>query len=176
MTPLIGLEFAKIAREAGLPPGVLNLVHGDKECVDALLTDARVQAISFVGSTPIAKIIHEIQSDTEEVADEMRKSSVVIGEGRDDVDTIASSLTHIRAAVGEAATRASWGRRSFGMAIFMLRLVPDDSVECGFPWERPAKVACQTPFAKGLVILSRQFKEIGPTRPSQPSVNGFVPA
>ena len=54
----------------------------------------------------ISKLIHEIQSDTAEVADEMRESSMVIGEGRDDVDTIASSLTHIRAAVSEAATRA----------------------------------------------------------------------
>jgi methyl-accepting chemotaxis protein len=54
----------------------------------------------------ISKLVHEIQSDTAEVADEMRESSMVIGEGRDDVDTIASSLTHIRAAVSEAATRA----------------------------------------------------------------------
>jgi len=54
----------------------------------------------------ISKLIHEIQSDTAEVADEMRESSMVVGEGRDDVDTIASSLTHIRAAVSEAASRA----------------------------------------------------------------------
>jgi len=54
----------------------------------------------------IAKLIHEIQSDTAQVADEMRSSSVVIGEGRDDVDTIATSLEHIRAAVSEAAARA----------------------------------------------------------------------
>jgi len=54
----------------------------------------------------ISKLIHEIQSDTAEVADEMRESSMVVGEGRDDVDTIASSLTHIRAAVSEAAARA----------------------------------------------------------------------
>ena len=54
----------------------------------------------------ISKLIHEIQSDTAEVADEMRESSMVIGEGRDDVDTIASSLSHIRAAVSEAASRA----------------------------------------------------------------------
>ncbi len=54
----------------------------------------------------ISKLIHEIQSDTAEVADEMRESSMVVGEGRDDVDTIANSLTHIRAAVSEAAARA----------------------------------------------------------------------
>jgi methyl-accepting chemotaxis protein len=54
----------------------------------------------------IAKLIHEIQSGTAEVADEMRLSSTVISEGREDVDMIASSLEHIRAAVGEAQTRA----------------------------------------------------------------------
>jgi methyl-accepting chemotaxis protein len=54
----------------------------------------------------IAKLIHEIQSGTAEVADEMRLSSTVISEGREDVDMIATSLEHIRAAVGEAQTRA----------------------------------------------------------------------
>jgi methyl-accepting chemotaxis protein len=54
----------------------------------------------------ISKLIHEIESDTSEVADEMRESSMVISEGRDDIDTIASSLAHIRGAVSEAATRA----------------------------------------------------------------------
>jgi methyl-accepting chemotaxis protein len=54
----------------------------------------------------IAKLIHEIQSGTAEVADEMRLSSTVISEGREDVDMIAKSLEHIRAAVGEAQTRA----------------------------------------------------------------------
>jgi methyl-accepting chemotaxis protein len=54
----------------------------------------------------ISKLIHEIQVDTHEVADEMRESSIGVREGREDVDTIASSLEHIRSAVGEAATRA----------------------------------------------------------------------
>ncbi len=54
----------------------------------------------------IAKLIHEIQSGTAEVADEMRLSSTAISEGREDVDMIAKSLEHIRAAVGEAQTRA----------------------------------------------------------------------
>jgi len=54
----------------------------------------------------ISKLIHEIQSDTNEVADEIRESSVGVGEGREDVDTIAHSLEAIRAAVSEAAVRA----------------------------------------------------------------------
>ncbi|MDH3687256.1 MAG: methyl-accepting chemotaxis protein [Myxococcales bacterium] len=54
----------------------------------------------------ISKLIHEIEADTQSVADEMRHSGQVITEGRDDVNTIAASLEHIRAAVGEAAGRA----------------------------------------------------------------------
>ncbi|SEN54472.1 CoA-acylating methylmalonate-semialdehyde dehydrogenase [Cryobacterium sp. TMT1-3] len=51
--------LAELFTEAGLPAGVLNVVHGDKEAVDALLVHPDVQAISFVGSTPIARYIYE---------------------------------------------------------------------------------------------------------------------
>ncbi len=54
----------------------------------------------------ISKLVGEIESDTRSVADEMRQSGQVIAEGRDDVNTIAHSLGQIRAAVGEASTRA----------------------------------------------------------------------
>ncbi|HEY8907017.1 MAG TPA: CoA-acylating methylmalonate-semialdehyde dehydrogenase [Rhodoferax sp.] len=56
--PSSALLVAELALQAGLPPGVLNVVNGDKEAVDTLLTDARVKAISFVGSTPIAEYIY----------------------------------------------------------------------------------------------------------------------
>lgn len=54
--------IAKLAQEAGLPPGVLNVVNGDKEAVDTLLRDPRVEAISFVGSTPIAEYVYSTAS------------------------------------------------------------------------------------------------------------------
>ncbi len=54
-TPMI---LARLLKEAGLPDGVFNVVHGDKESVDALLDDPRVMALSFVGSTPIAEYIY----------------------------------------------------------------------------------------------------------------------
>jgi len=54
-TPMI---LARLLKEAGLPDGVFNVVHGDKQAVDALLDDPRVQALSFVGSTPIAQYIY----------------------------------------------------------------------------------------------------------------------
>ncbi|GAA5525967.1 putative 3-oxopropanoate dehydrogenase [Microbulbifer aestuariivivens] len=56
--PSAALFIAQLGLEAGIPAGVLNVVNGDKEAVDTLLTDPRVQAVSFVGSTPVAKYIY----------------------------------------------------------------------------------------------------------------------
>ena len=50
--------MAELWKEAGLPDGVFNVVHGDKEAVDTLLTDPRVASVSFVGSTPIAQYVY----------------------------------------------------------------------------------------------------------------------
>jgi malonate-semialdehyde dehydrogenase (acetylating) / methylmalonate-semialdehyde dehydrogenase len=55
--------IAALFKEAGLPDGVFNVVNGDKEAVDTLLTDPRVAAISFVGSTPIAEYIYRTGSE-----------------------------------------------------------------------------------------------------------------
>ena len=52
----------RTAGRGGLPAGVLNIVNGDKEAVDVLLTDERVQSVSFVGSTPIAEYIYATAS------------------------------------------------------------------------------------------------------------------
>jgi malonate-semialdehyde dehydrogenase (acetylating)/methylmalonate-semialdehyde dehydrogenase len=56
--PLTSMYIAELLMEAGLPPGVFNIVHGGKEAVDGLLEHPGVKAISFVGSTPIAKYIY----------------------------------------------------------------------------------------------------------------------
>ena len=56
--PSAPLIIARLFQEAGLPDGVFNVVNGDKEAVDTLLNDARVEAVSFVGSTPIAEYIY----------------------------------------------------------------------------------------------------------------------
>jgi malonate-semialdehyde dehydrogenase (acetylating)/methylmalonate-semialdehyde dehydrogenase len=60
--PSAAMRIAELAHEAGLPPGVLNVVNGDKVAVDALITHRRVAAVSFVGSTPIAEYIHRTAS------------------------------------------------------------------------------------------------------------------
>jgi len=57
--PTPSLMVAKGLKESGLPDGVFNVIQGDKEAVDALLANPRVAAVSFVGSTPIARLIHE---------------------------------------------------------------------------------------------------------------------
>ncbi len=57
--PSCALRMAELLLEAGAHPGVLNVVNGDKEAVDTLLTDPTIQAISFVGSTPIAEYVYQ---------------------------------------------------------------------------------------------------------------------
>ena len=57
--PSCAIKLAELLKEAGLPDGVFNVVNGDKEVVDAILTNKDIKAVSFVGSTPIAKYIYE---------------------------------------------------------------------------------------------------------------------
>src|SRR6516164_770532 len=56
--PSVPIRLAELMVDAGLPPGILNVVNGDKEAVDTLLTDPRVMAIGFVGSSTIAEYIY----------------------------------------------------------------------------------------------------------------------
>ena len=56
--PSATLYVAQLAHEAGLPPGVLNVVNGDREVVEVLLNDPAIQAVSFVGSTPVAESVY----------------------------------------------------------------------------------------------------------------------
>ena len=62
--PSASLLLAQWLKEAGLPDGVFTVIHGDKTAVDALLDDPDIQAISFVGSTPIARYIYETAART----------------------------------------------------------------------------------------------------------------
>ena len=57
--PSASVRMAELFKEAGLPDGVLNVLHGDKAAVDAILNHPGIHAVSFVGSTPIAKYIYE---------------------------------------------------------------------------------------------------------------------
>jgi len=57
--PSCSIKLAELLKEAGLPDGVFNVINGDKEVVDAILTNKDIKAVSFVGSTPVAKYIYE---------------------------------------------------------------------------------------------------------------------
>lgn len=61
--PSCSLKLAELMKEAGLPDGVLNVVQGDHVAVNALLTEPRVAAVSFVGSTPVAEHVYRTASD-----------------------------------------------------------------------------------------------------------------
>src|SRR5947207_3357071 len=57
--PLTAVRLVELLAEAGLPPGVLNLVHGGREAVETLLTHPGMRAVSFVGSTPVARRVYD---------------------------------------------------------------------------------------------------------------------
>ncbi|WP_030441930.1 CoA-acylating methylmalonate-semialdehyde dehydrogenase [Actinoplanes subtropicus] len=95
---------ARLWREAGLPDGVFNVVHGDKEAVDAILGHPDVAAVSFVGSTPIARYIHERASATGKRVQALggaKNHAIVLPDA--DLDFAAQHLT--AAAFGSAGER-----------------------------------------------------------------------
>ena len=63
--PSCAVRLAELLKEAGLPDGVFNVINGDKEAVDAILNNKDIKAVSFVGSTPIAKYIYENSAKNE---------------------------------------------------------------------------------------------------------------
>ncbi|QFT85809.1 Methylmalonate-semialdehyde dehydrogenase [acylating] [Halomonas sp. THAF12] len=102
--PTSTLYIAELALEAGLPAGVLNVVNGDKEAVDTLLDDARVQAVSFVGSTPIAEAIYARASANGKRCQALggaKNHAIVMPDA--DMDNAVSSLTG--AAFGSSGER-----------------------------------------------------------------------
>lgn len=102
--PSAALILAELLREAGLPDGVFNVVNGDKEAVDALLDHPDVQAISFVGSTPIAEYIYQrgsAQGKRVQALGGAKNHAVVMPDA--DLDAAASAL--MGAAFGSCGER-----------------------------------------------------------------------
>jgi malonate-semialdehyde dehydrogenase (acetylating)/methylmalonate-semialdehyde dehydrogenase len=95
---------ARLYAEAGLPEGVFNVVHGDKTAVDAILDHADIRAVSFVGSTPIAKYIHQRATATGKRVQALggaKNHAIVLPDA--DVDFAANHL--VAAAFGSAGER-----------------------------------------------------------------------
>ena len=102
--PSGSLRMAELFREAGLPDGVFNVIPGDKEAVDALLTHPDVRAVSFVGSTPVAKYIYETAAKHGKRVQALggaKNHAVVLPDA--DLDLAADALTG--AAYGSAGER-----------------------------------------------------------------------
>ncbi len=114
--PSPALYLAELLQRAGLPDGVFNVVHGDKEAVDALLVHPDVKAISFVGSTPIANYIYETGAHHGKRVQALggAKNHMVV---MPDADTANAASALIGAAYGSAGERC--------MAISVAILVGD---------------------------------------------------
>ena len=102
--PSASVLLARLLQEAELPDGVLNVVHGDKEAVDALLVHPDVDAVSFVGSTPIARYVYETATSHGKRVQALggaKNHAVVLPDA--DLDGAADAL--IGAAYGSAGER-----------------------------------------------------------------------
>ena len=102
--PSASVYLAKLFAEAGLPAGVLNVVHGDKEAVDTLLDSPDVAAVSFVGSTPIARSIYQRAAANGKRVQALvgAKNHMVVLE---DADIEAAADAAVSAAYGSAGER-----------------------------------------------------------------------
>jgi malonate-semialdehyde dehydrogenase (acetylating)/methylmalonate-semialdehyde dehydrogenase len=102
--PSVPLRLAELLKEAGLPDGVFNVVNGDREAVDVLLTDPRVAAVSFVGSTPVAEYIYRTASASGKRVQALggAKNHMVV---MPDADTRNAASALVGAAYGSAGER-----------------------------------------------------------------------
>jgi malonate-semialdehyde dehydrogenase (acetylating)/methylmalonate-semialdehyde dehydrogenase len=102
--PSVPLRVAELFKQAGLPDGVFNVVNGDREAVDTLLTDPNVAAVSFVGSTPVAEYIYRTASANGKRVQALggAKNHMVV---MPDADTANAASALIGAAYGSAGER-----------------------------------------------------------------------
>jgi len=102
--PSASMRMAELFTEAGLPDGVFNVVHGDKEAVDAILAHPDIKAVSFVGSTPIARYVYETAAHSGKRVQALggaKNHAVVLPDA--DLDFTADAL--VGAAYGSAGER-----------------------------------------------------------------------
>ena len=161
--PSASLLIAEWLTEAGLPKGVFNVVQGDKEAVDALLTHPKVKAVSFVGSTPIAQYIYTTGTANGKRVQALggaKNHMVILPDA--DLDMAANAL--MGAAYGSAGERC--------MAISVAVPVTDKIAD--------ALVAKLTPMVEALKIgpAADRTSEMGPlvTKQHLAKVHGYIDA
>jgi len=102
--PSCSMKLAELMQQAGLPDGVLNVVHGDKEIVDAILEHPSIKTFSFVGSTPVAQYVHSKASDNGKRVQALggaKNHAIVLADA--DIEQTANAI--IGAAYGSAGER-----------------------------------------------------------------------
>lgn len=159
--PSSTLFIAQLLKEAGLPDGVMNVVNGDKEAVDVLLTDHRIKAVSFVGSTPIAEYIYATASANGKRCQALggaKNHAIVMPDA--DMDNAVNQL--LGAAFGSSGERC--------MALSVAVAVGDDAGD--------ALVAKMTEAMKGLTVgeHTNANNDFGPviTHAHKEKVNGYI--
>jgi malonate-semialdehyde dehydrogenase (acetylating)/methylmalonate-semialdehyde dehydrogenase len=122
--PLTAIALVELLVEAGLPQGVLNLVHGGREVVDTLLTHPAVKAVSFVGSTPIARHVHQTATrhGKRVQANGGAKNFIVVMPDADMGKTVENLAT---AAFGCAGERCMAGSTALVVGSAAQKLLPD---------------------------------------------------
>lgn len=140
--PLSSVLLGELLEEAGLPKGVFNIVHGGREVVDALLTHPKVRAVSFVGSSPVAKHIYETgtRHGKRVQANGGAKNYIVIMPDADVPKTVEALAT---AAFGCAGERCMAGSTALTVGAAADRLLPSlveaaRAIRVG-PTDRPAQ-------------------------------------
>src|SRR6201995_5770236 len=140
--PLTVVMIIELLEKAGLPKGVLNVVHGGRDCVDALLTHPKVKAISFVGSSPVAKYIFEkgTQHGKRVQANGGAKNYIIVMPDADVPKTVENLAT---AAFGCAGERCMAGSTAIAVAAAAGRVLPElvkaaQALKVG-PTDRPAQ-------------------------------------
>ena len=159
--PSSTLLIAQLLKEAGLPDGVMNVVNGDKEAVDTLLSDERIKAVSFVGSTPIAEYIYATANANGKRCQALggaKNHAIVMPDA--DMDNAVNQL--LGAAFGSSGERC--------MALSVAVTVGDEAGD--------ALVAKMTEGMKSLSVgeYSTASNDFGPviTKAHQEKVNGFI--
>jgi len=110
--PSASLLLARLLAEAGLPDGVFNVVHGDKEAVDAILTHPDVRAVSFVGSTPIARYVYETGTST-------GKRVQALGGAKNHMVVLPDADTDLAADAAVSAGFGSAGERCMAVSVLV---------------------------------------------------------
>ncbi|OXY83184.1 CoA-acylating methylmalonate-semialdehyde dehydrogenase [Oceanimonas doudoroffii] len=159
--PSSTLFIAQLLMDAGLPAGVINVVNGDKEAVDTLLEDPRVQAVSFVGSTPIAEYIYSKASANGKRCQALggaKNHAIVMPDA--DMDNAVNALTG--AAFGSSGERC--------MALSVAVAVGDEAAEALI-----SKMQAQMQSLKVGAFSERQ-NDFGPviTRAHMEKVVGYI--